>query len=442
MNVRQNQNNALKVLFDQARNHIAKNELKDAALLLNQAQKHNPNDPRIFVLGGLIAEKSGKQAEAIEAMEHAVLVAPQWWPARLEFALLLARGDKFQPALEQADKVFALVPNEWMALLNLIDIAQRSQDFGRSIRYLEHALSLRPGDALLQTYLARDYARTGQIEQALQTWGQVISAQPDNQQARYGRLHLLVENGRAAEAKDDADALLAQSPEDPIYRYYAQLVQGQTPATQPVELQKNLFDSMAAQYDIHMVRRLGYQLPKLVAEQITEVFPDKKLNLLDLGCGTGLLGVYLGPIQGGMVGVDVSEQMVNQAARHNIYDRFHTVNVLDALRDTQDGLFDVITALDVLPYIGDLATVIPNARRILSDGGFFIFSTEATQKKDDAKGLGYVLQDNGRYAHRRDYLESLLEKSGFSYVKLTEQVIRTERGEPVKGFLVTAQKLG
>lgn len=73
---------------------------------------------------------------------------------------------------------------------------------------------------------------------------------------------------------------------------------------------------MAEFYDLHMVRTLKYQLPKQVAEKITALHPDKKLNILDLGCGTGLLGVYLGRIDGFLIGVDISKGMIEQAARH------------------------------------------------------------------------------------------------------------------------------
>jgi predicted TPR repeat methyltransferase len=51
-------------------------------------------------------------------------------------------------------------------------------------------------------------------------------------------------------------------------------------------------------FDQHLVGGLGYRLPKLVAERILQWHADRKLNVLDLGCGTGLLGVCLGRIDG------------------------------------------------------------------------------------------------------------------------------------------------
>src|SRR6218665_2551681 len=42
-----------------ARGQIAKGDLKNAALTLNQANARWPQDPRVFMLGGLMAEKAG-----------------------------------------------------------------------------------------------------------------------------------------------------------------------------------------------------------------------------------------------------------------------------------------------------------------------------------------------------------------------------------------------
>ena len=187
-----------------------------------------------------------------------------------------------------------------------------------------------------------------------------------------------------------------------------------------------------------MVRGLKYRLPKLVAELIQGKYPDLKLNVLDLGCGTGLLGVCLGRIQGALVGVDLSEAMTAQAMRHNVYDRFHHVNVLDALAETPDSLYDVIAALDVFIYVGDLTAAIPDAHRILVPGGHLIFSCE-TAAED---GPQLVLRPTGRYAHKRSHVEALCRSAGFADLSVEDCDLRLEQGQPLSGFLVVARKAG
>lgn len=416
---------------------LAQNKLQEVATLLNEAQRNTPYDPRIFMLGARLAEQSDKPNEAVEAMEHATRLAPQWWPAQLEYGLLLARLDRNAQALAQAEKIFALESRERMALAGLIDIAVRCGDMAQAVRYTEHALTHYPNDPVLLMNLARTQFFSQQYEAALSSWGAVLAQEPANMHARYGRMRTLLQVGRNDEALEDAQQLLAHAPDDAVYRYFAQVAQGQTPPTQPVALQEELFGGLARQYDLHMVRYLRYELPQQTAEKILEIFPDRRFNLLDLGCGTGLLGVCLGRIDGGMVGVDASESMIAQAARHHVYDKFHKVNLLDAVRDTPDALYEVIAALDVFPYVGDLQPVLGNVHRILQPEGFFFFSTEAAPEPD----TDYALQaSTGRYVHGRAYLERLLEQAGFALASIEEKTLRYEAGEPVAGFVVTAQK--
>ncbi|PZP75856.1 MAG: SAM-dependent methyltransferase, partial [Delftia acidovorans] len=268
-----------------------------------------------------------------------------------------------------------------------------------------------------------------------QIWDALVQEQPEQPSLRIGRIKACIARGEPAAAQPDIRMLQERSPEDATLIYYAALARGETPAHQPVEMHRPLFDGMAEQYDMHMVRGLGYQLPKRVAEQLVARNPEKDFNLLDLGCGTGLLGVCLGSMQGFLIGVDSSVKMIEQAARHGIYDRFHNVSLLDALRDTPDSEYDVITCLDVLIYVGDAATVIPNAARILKTGGEFIFSCE-TAPED---GPDLVLQNSQRYAHKRSHIEALCKQAGFS-VSTEELVLRQEGGQPVQGFVVTATK--
>ena len=209
------------------------------------------------------------------------------------------------------------------------------------------------------------------------------------------------------------------------------------PTTQPPEVVTSIFDDYAPSFDLHLVRGLKYQTPKVVADALLACFPDRKFNLLDLGCGTGLVGVYLGRIDSHIIGVDLSEKMIEQAARHGIYSRFHHINVLDALRETPADHYEAITCTDVLVYVGDLTPVIPNALRILKAGGHFIFSCElATEDEADL-----VLRPSQRYAHKASAVERLCREAGFVDVQIEHlPTLRMENNQPLPGFIVTARK--
>ncbi len=76
--------------LETARTQIGNGELREAAQTLNTAQRIWPGDARIYMLAGLMAEKSGNLKGALEAMRKSVAAAPDWGPGLLELALLLA----------------------------------------------------------------------------------------------------------------------------------------------------------------------------------------------------------------------------------------------------------------------------------------------------------------------------------------------------------------
>lgn len=420
----------------QAREQIAQGDLKNAALTLNKANAQWPQDPRVFMLGGLLAEKAGNVQGAFDALRKSVSLAPDWGPGLLELALLLARQNQFPEAIETAEKVAALEPKNLQVLAGVIDIAHRAGHLEMAVRHLQRGLELVPGDIALRRLLARDLSEQGKHAESLAIWDSLVQEQPQDPQSLVGRVQACIAAGKPTDAKENTTALLSLAPDNAVYQYYGQLANGATPGEQPPELTRSIFDNMAEFYDLHVVRGLKYQLPKQVGDKILAQHPDKKINVLDLGCGTGLLGVCLGRLDGALVGVDPSMKMIEQAARHNVYDRFHTVNLHDALRETPDALYQVITALDVFIYAGDVTQSIPNAHRVLTPGGMMVFSFETAPEQ----GPDLVLQPTGRYAHKRSHVESLCQSAGFASVEIQDTILREENRQPVPGFVVTAYK--
>lgn len=423
-------------LLQKARDLIAKGDLKAAAITLNNANRTMPGDARVFMLGGLMAEKAGNTPAAFEALRKAVNLAPEWAPGLLELALLLARNNQFEESIAVAEKVHKLEPNNPMVLAGVIDIAHRAGHFEMAVRLLKHGLSLHPHDPQLTILMATDLAALGQHTEALAHWNALAAVNPQAPDVLLGRLKTNLALGNAADALKDSETLLSIDAQNAVFAYYSALAKGQTPVQQPVQLAQQLFDGMAPTYDVHMVRGLGYRLPQQIAEKLLSTRPDRKFNLLDLGCGTGLLGVCLGRLEGAMVGVDVSREMIAQAVKHNVYDKFHTVNIHDALDATPESLYEVIAALDVFIYAGDVTKAIPDAHRILVPGGTFVASFETATEE----GENLVLLPSGRYAHKCSHITQACEAAGFATVNSENAVLYKENGEPVSGFVVWASK--
>ncbi|MFD1892385.1 methyltransferase [Ottowia beijingensis] len=430
-------NDAFTTELARIRSLIGEGKLQDAALSLNQAQRAAPRDARVPLMGMRLATVARNFEAATMAARRALALAPDWPVALIELALSLTRQGKNEEAMQHARKAVAQAPRDIMVIQRAAAVANIAAATDEAIQWARTGLELQPEDLQYHLILGDCLARKKEYESARPHFEEVTRAQPQNILALRGTLTCAmgVKDNAAAEAI--ADQLLALQPDDANAQYFHAVAHGQTPSTQPRDVVSSLFDDYASRFDMHLVRGLKYKVPERTAQILNELHPDRRFNLLDLGCGTGLLGVYLGPINGFIIGVDLSEKMIEQAARHNVYARFHNVNVLDALRDTPADHYEAITCLDVLVYVGDLTPVIPNAHRILKAGGHFIFTCEAAA--EDEPDL--VLRKSQRYAHKASHVERLCREAGFDDVKIEHlPALRMENDEPLPGFLVIAHK--
>lgn len=307
-----------------------------------------------------------------------------------------------------------------------------------AVQWLTQALALEPGHRLHRRLLASDLSVMGDNTRAIPLFDQLVDSDPGDEDALLGRAQALLAAGRLDEALRDWNALLQRQPGNTTWQYYREVARGQTPATQPTGMVGELFDQMAGTFDMHLVRRLQYQLPQQVARLLLQWHPDRRLAALDLGCGTGLLGACLGPVDGPLVGVDASARMLERAEQHGVYAQLHHGSIMDVLCSTPEASYQAVVALDVFIYVGALEEVIPACARVLAPGGRLVFSCE--RALDGEPPL--VLRPSGRYAHRQQNVEALCRAAGLAQIDVQDVDVRLEAGAPVKGFLVVARKPG
>ena len=82
-------------------------------------------------------------------------------------------------------------------------------------------------------------------------------------------------------------------------------------------------------------------------------FMNKTLDILDVGCGTGGAGAWLKDYARSLVGVDVSDNMVELARKKMLYQELH-VQPLNTYLETCTKSFDLVVAADVFSYVGKL----------------------------------------------------------------------------------------
>lgn len=415
--------------------HIKEGRINEAIASLKAFNAKYPTDVRAMLFDGLIARARKNAALELGILQRTVRAAPRWPRAHMELALTLSREGRHAEALAAADTAVGLAPGERPPLETAIAVANSAGKPQVALTHLTKAHALWPDDLGIDRQLGVMLTNLRRYEEADVHWCKLLAAHPDDTAAEVDRGLTLAGLGRNEEAVTLLERAQQREPDNAIVAFYLASVRGETPATQPPELVQGIFDGYADHFDHQLVGQLKYRVPRRVAEIIRARGRDR-FDLLDLGCGTGLMGVYLGKPNGKLVGVDLSPRMLERAKRHKIYSELKQSDLLSVLRETTPASFDVVTANDVFIYVGDLAAVVPACFEVLRPGGALIFSCEAAEETEGA----LVLRPSKRYAHSRTSIQALCRNVGFASCEIETIDVRLENNVPIPGFIATAEK--
>ncbi|WP_395517110.1 methyltransferase [Pseudorhizobium flavum] len=257
----------------------------------------------------------------------------------------------------------------------------------------------------------------------------------------YNRALALEKAGDVEAAVAAYQEVLAIDPEDHggAAVRIAALGRGEAPPKAPDAYVETLFDQHAESFEEILVEQLGYAVPVLVRQRLQELNLGPFKHMLDLGCGTGLTGGTLRDMVDDITGIDISENMVEIAHEKDLYETLYVAEVEDFLEDNDDEPFDLITATDVLPYLGALEPLFFGAAENMVPGGIFIFSSETLPASD---GRSYIVGPHQRFLHSEAYIRTRLAETGFDLVEITEINVRMQDGQPSPGHLVIARLRG
>ncbi len=417
---------------------IQAGRLPEAASLLNELAQGDPNDVRVYLAGWMLASKAGNAAAALQSAERATSLAPM--SAMAHYCLSeaqQARGD-VAAARTSINQALMLAPTNLRFRELAVNLANAQADHASAEMHLRAAYAQNQDIPGVKTMIGNALRYQSKFAEA-QTWlSEALAINPDDVDALHGLAMVSYLQDDRAAAQTYLSAALKHRPEDAGYLYLDAVFRGEAPSQPPEAMTRGLFDRYASRFDTHLVGALKYRVPQKISAAILARFPDRNLNILDLGCGTGLLGAALGRINGFFVGVDLSKSMLEEATKHNVYSRLHQVNLLDALEATDANEYEVIAAGDVFIYLGALDAAITNAFKVLRPGGWMFFSCEDTP--DD--GPDFVVRKTMRYAQSQKYVKRLLDAAGFAAPSIEAIDLRMEQDEAITGFLVSVQKPG
>ena len=275
----------------------------------------------------------------------------------------------------------------------------------------------------------------GQAEEALTAYQKAIDIQPDYVSPHLNMGIMLQKSQRFTEAEAHYRAVLESQPQNDIALFMLQSISGgdAPPDAAPVEHVRSIFNQCAENFEAILVEKLEYKTPEHLFH-LVQPYLAEDMEILDLGCGTGLGAVLYQPFAKGLTGVDVSEKMLEKAAEKRIYSHLEVFNILQPWAFPKK--FDLIYSSDVFVYFGNLDQIMTSAAASLASGGKIAFSVE--KLKEDA--TDYQLYPSGRYAHSQNYIRTCLNRHGFKPLEMDSREIRKQSGHPVKGLLVVAEK--
>jgi predicted TPR repeat methyltransferase len=365
-------------------------------------------------------------------------------PAHNEVGLALWKRGATQAALDSFARAVAASPGSAELHYNLGCAQLESERFPEAVGSAREALRLRSGFSAALLLWAAGLAANGAVEAGAELLCQLSGpAIPPAQ--RYLRLAMRLMSSRLfGPARRCLERVLQEDPSEVIARHLLSGLSGENP-DRPVDgYVRQLFDASAATFDRELVLKLGYAIPREMVDALrcVEGAPDQPWDVLDLGCGTGLVGAAIAPYARQLVGIDLAPNMIEHARARNIYTDLRCAELAAVLVHSEEleNRYDVVTAGDVFIYVGKLDAVIPAIRRALRPGGLFAFSAEAAEPLRDSPSEGYKLGVMGRYAHSAEYLRKLAAGSGFDVTLMRDTRIRSEHRRPVAGWLAVFRR--
>ncbi|MES2876903.1 MAG: bifunctional 2-polyprenyl-6-hydroxyphenol methylase/3-demethylubiquinol 3-O-methyltransferase UbiG [Pseudomonadota bacterium] len=200
----------------------------------------------------------------------------------------------------------------------------------------------------------------------------------------------------------------------------------------PAELAK--FSDLAHRWwDMDGEFRPLHQINPLRLDWINSLSPLKGQQVLDIGCGGGILADAMARAGAKVTGIDLAAKALKVAQLHAL--EAQTPNVqyreisAEALAAEQPESFDVVTCMEMLEHVPDPSSVVRACAALVKPGGWVFFSTLNRNPKSflfAIVGAEYILNMLPRGTH--EYAKMIRPSELASYCRAVDLDLRHTRG--------------
>jgi predicted TPR repeat methyltransferase len=407
--------------------------LDEARGEFSRAIELSPSMARAHLNLGLTLRESGQLPEAERALARATQLDSQHAQTFAWHGMVLHELHRAAEAIVALERAVQLDPRDTRSLTILGIIFEQQKNYPAVIECVRKLIAIQPENPEHHVSLGTALNNAARFDEAADAFRAAISLDPFNLPARLALASNLARRALTAQAIDMLEETLRLHPDSHEARFDLALLKGETEPTPPPQRITRLFDEYSSFFDEHL-QGLGYRAPELLFQVVRQAIgSDRKLDVLDIGCGTGRAAEVFAPIIRSIVGIDISQKMIEKSRQRNLYAELICGDIKPAM-EMLDRTFDLAIALDVLIYIGDAAQTIHLVSQALRAEGLLGLTVE----KHD--GTGFVLRPSQRYAHSLDYVCNLARESELQRTLVQEISLREENGVMIPGQLILFRK--
>ncbi len=405
----------------------------ETALLLDQ-----DNAAICSMLGNALAAL-GRVHPAEARYRHALELDPDYAQAWYNLGVLLQTKGSQTEAVRCYERVVELDAGFTQAWTNLGTIRQTEGKDADAILCFQQALAAKPdcADAMVDLGLTLFRLGIGDDAKLCAETADQLAVGPNFPHYSLGLLFAKL--GQAEAARRHLTQSLHVDPADTQGAGLILAALGATPLpARSTDAQiKRLYDMRAATWDVGAGSDGAYQGHVLVADLFAAVYADAtELDVLDAGCGTGLVGDRLiGLHPHSLQGVDLSQSMLDVAQDRGIYTSLHHEELV-AFMTRHPSCFDVAVSAATLIHFGDLSPVFAAAATCLRAGGRLMFTIFKSEDADVALSFDQGHAEGGCYLHSRGHVERAATAAGFAVETIREAIHEYDRGRPVGAMVV------